>query len=179
MNHQPYENWILDEERLAPQDQASLKAHLKECPECFELQRSWNVVQTQIKSAPVKSTPVGFMPRWRSQFTLRQKEQERKQARTLLISLASGAGAVTIALAVIMLPDFSIISLTVGLLTTLVKLFSNIESLFTVLRSIFNSAPTITLVISGLLLAGWISLAAFAWGISIWRINSRRVKTNE
>jgi hypothetical protein len=179
MSHQPYEIWILSEDQITPQEQEDLRQHLKECPECFELQRSWTKVQTQIKEAPVKPAPSGFVPRWKTQFAIRQKEQESRQARTLLISLTSGAGALTIALAVIMLPDFSLISILVGSLTTLVKLYSGIESIYMVARSIFNSAPTITLVISGLLLAGWISLAAFAWGISIWRINTKRVKNNE
>jgi hypothetical protein len=176
MNHQPYETWILDELQINPQEQDSLHQHLKECPECQQLYYSWNKVQTQLKSAPVKTAPAGFVGRWKSQLVTRQKEQERRQARTLLISLASGAGAIMIALAVILLPDFSIISITVGFLTTLIKLFSGLESLWSITSGIVKSAPTITLIISGLLLAGWISLAAFAWGLSIWRITSKGVK---
>lgn len=179
MNHMPFENWILDDIQITPQELDSLNQHLKECPECYKLTRSWKKVHAQIESAQVKSAPAGFMHRWKAEFALRQKEQERRQARTLLISLGSGAGAVMIALAVILLPDFSFISLTVGFLTTLIKLFSGIESLWSVFRNIVASAPTIALVISGLLIAGWISLAAFAWGISIWRITTKKVKTNE
>ncbi len=179
MNHQPYENWILDELQITPQEQDSLNQHLKECPECFKLSHSWNKVQTQLTSAPVKPAPDGFMRRWKTDFAARQVAQERRQARTLLISLASGAVAVAIALAVILLPDFSFISMTVGFLTTIVKIFSGIESLWSVVSNIVASAPTITLVIGGLLIAGWISLAAFIWGISIWRITTKGVKTNE
>jgi hypothetical protein len=177
MNHQPYEDWILDEVQLTPQEQDSLNEHLKECHECFKLSHSWNKVRAQIKSEPVKPAPVGFVQRWNSNFADRQKQQERRQARTLFISLASGAGAIMIALAVILLPDFSFISLIVGFLSTIVKVFSGIESLWSILQSIVTTAPTITLVISGLLIAGWISLAAFAWGISIWRISTKGVKT--
>jgi len=179
MNHQPYEEWILDEVQIDPQEQDSLNQHLKECPECYKLYHSWNKVQNQIRSTPVKAAPAGFMRRWKTDFASRQQEQERRQARTLLISLASGAGAVMIALAVILLPDFSVISLLVGFMTTIIKLFSGIESLWSVTRNIIDSAPTITLIISGLLIAGWISLAAFAWGLSIWRITTKRVKANE
>jgi len=175
MNHQPYENWILDETQITPQEQDSLKQHVKECPECFQLYHSWNKVHAQIKSTPVKSAPAGFVKRWKTDFASRQKEQERRQARTLLISLASGAGAIMIALAVILLPEFSLISITVGFLTTIVKLFSGIESLWSIVSNLVASAPTITLIISGLLIAGWISLAAFAWGISLWRISTKGV----
>jgi hypothetical protein len=179
MNHQPYENLILDDLQITPQERDSLNQHLKECDECFKLSHSWNKVQTQLASTPAKPAPEGFMRRWKVDFAARQSAQERRQARTLLISLASGAFAVMIALAVILLPDFSFISLTVGFLTTVVKLFSGIESLWSVGSSIVASAPTITLIIGGLLIAGWISLAAFIWGISIWRITTKRVKTNE
>ncbi len=177
MNHQPYENWILDEIQLTPQEEDSLNQHLKECQGCYQLSNSWNKVRAQIKSTPVKPAPAGFVRRWNEQLATRQKDQERRQARTLFISLASGAGAIMIALAVILLPDFSFISLMVGFLSAIVRVFSGIESLWSVLRSIVTTAPTITLVVSGLLLAGWISLAAFAWGISIWRITSKGVKS--
>lgn len=176
MNHQPYENWILDEVQISSQEQDSLKEHLKECPECYKLYHSWNKVQTELKTIPVQPAPAGFMRRWKYEFASRQREQERRQARTLFISLASGAGAVLIALAVILLPDFSFISLLVRFLTTIVKLFSGVESIISISRNLIDSAPTITLVISGLFVAGWISLAVFAWGLSIYRITTKGVK---
>ena len=179
MNHQPYENWILDDIQITAEEQDSLNQHLKECPECYQLSRSWKKVHSQIKATPVKSAPAGFMHRWKADFVARQKEQERRQARTLLISLGSGAGAVIIALAVILLPDFSLISLTVGFLTTLVKLFSGLESLWSVAQNLIASAPKSVLIISGLLTAGWISLAIFAWGVSIWRITTKGAKSHE
>lgn len=176
MNHQPFENWILDELTLTPQEQSSLEQHLKDCPDCYRLQRSWSKAQQHLITAPRKTAPANFMTHWKSNFTARQKEQERRQARTLLISLGSGAVAITVALTIVLLPDFSLISLLVGFLTTIVKLFSGIESTWSMVRNIVNSAPTITLVVSGLMIAGWISLAAFAWGISIWRITTKGVK---
>ncbi|MHB8086727.1 MAG: anti-sigma factor family protein [Anaerolineaceae bacterium] len=176
MNHQPYENWILDEVQIDSQEQDSLKQHLKECPECFKLNHSWNKVQTEIKSTPVEPAPAGFMRRWKYEFASRQRELERRQARTLFISLASGAGAVLIALAVILLPDFSFISLMVRFLTTLVKLFSGIDSIVSISRNLIESAPTITLIIIGMFIAGWICLAVFAWGLSIYRITTKGVK---
>ncbi|PKN98933.1 MAG: hypothetical protein CVU43_15700 [Chloroflexi bacterium HGW-Chloroflexi-5] len=176
MNHQPYENWILDEVQINSQEQDSLKQHLKECPECFKLNHSWNKVQTEIKSTPIEPAPAGFMRRWKYEFASRQREQERRQARTLFISLASGAGAVLIALAVILLPDFSLISLMVRFLTTIVKLYSGIDSLISISRNLIESAPTITLVVSVLFVAGWICLAIFAWGLSIYRITTKGVK---
>lgn len=176
MNHQPFENWILDDEKISPQEQELLTRHIKECPGCYQLQNSWNKVRSQIESSPVKQAPSGFVNRWTNNFAKRQKEQERKQARTLLISLTSGIGAVAIAMAIILLPDFSLISVLVGFLGAIVKIFSGIESLWSFMRSFVTTAPTITLVIGGLFTAGWISLAAFAWGVSIWRISTKGVQ---
>lgn len=177
MNHQPYENWILDEEPINSEERDSLKQHLKECPACFKLYHSWSKVQTEIKTTPVQPAPAGFMRRWKYEFASRQREQERRQARTLFISLASGAGAILIALAIILLPDFSVISLLVRFLTTVVKLFSGIESIVSISKNLINSAPTVTLIVSGLFIAGWICLAIFAWGLSIYRITTKGVKT--
>ena len=93
MNHQPYENWILDEIKISPEEKTSLNEHLKECPDCYKLYHSWNKVQVQLRTAPVKNAPSNFVPKWKTEFAMRQKEQEKRQARTLLISLASGGGA--------------------------------------------------------------------------------------
>jgi hypothetical protein len=64
-------------------------------------------------------------------------------------------------------------------LTTIVKLFSGLESIVSISKSLIDSASTITLIISGLFIAGWISLSVFAWGLSIYRITTKGVKTNE
>ncbi|MCX6055785.1 MAG: hypothetical protein NTZ74_12910 [Chloroflexi bacterium] len=177
MNHQPYDNWILEDAQVCPDDREALNNHLEECPECYQLQHFWINVRSQLETAPIKPAPAEFIPKWKIQFALHQKAQERRQARTLLICLGSSAGAILIALAAILLPDLSLISLTVRFLTTVVKLFNTLDSLIAIFRSLVELAPATTLVISGLLIAGWVSLAAFAWGISIWRVTQKGVKT--
>ena len=176
MNHQLYEDWILDDVQLTTQEQDSLNQHLKECHECYKLYHSWNKVQTQIQSAPVAPAPAGFVNRWKTDFASRKKAQERRQARTLLISLSSGALAIMIALAVILLPNFSFISLTVGFLTILVKMATGLQSLWTIASTLVSSASPSTLIIGGLLVAGWVSLVALVWGLSIWKITTKKVK---
>ncbi len=176
MNHQLYENWILDDIQLTPQEQDSLNQHLKECHECYKLYHSWNKVQTQIKSAPVAPAPAGFVNRWKVDFASRKQAQERRQARTLLIGLSSGAFAIMIALGIILLPNFSFISLMVGFLTILVKMATGLQSLWTIVSTLVSSASPSTLIICGLIVAGWISLAALVWGLSIWKITAKGVK---
>jgi hypothetical protein len=177
MNHQPYEKWILDGQPEDQLEKAQLELHLKECSECFRLQQSWDRVHSQIKSTSPKSAPVGFLRRWQTEFAQRSRIQEQKQARTMLISLGSGAGAVMIALAAVLLPKFSIISMFVEFTSTLIRLFDNLRKLWNVLTGLIQAAPTTFLIVSGILLAGWISLILFAWGVSIWRVSLKGVTT--
>jgi hypothetical protein len=177
MNHQPYENWILDGRPQDRQEKEQFELHLKECPECFRLQQSWERVHSQIKAAPFKSAPDGFVPRWKIEFAQRIRLQERKQARTMLISLGSGAGAILIALAAVLLPKFSFISIFVGFVSTLIRLFDNLQKLWGLAVGLIQNAPTTLLIVSGILIAGWISLILFAWGISIWRVSLKEVTT--
>jgi hypothetical protein len=39
MDHRPYEDWLLDDERLTPEQDRDLRIHLRNCPECAALAR--------------------------------------------------------------------------------------------------------------------------------------------
>jgi anti-sigma factor RsiW len=176
MNHQPFEVWILDDKQINPQERELLDRHLKDCPECYRLDHAWSKARRQLESTPLRAPQTGFVARWQSQFAQRQKVHERQQARTLLISLGSGGGAVLVALIALFLPKFSLISLLVRSLTTIIRLFNGLDAIWSVFLGLVRTAPTITILITGVLLAGLISLATFAFGISLWRISLKGVK---
>ena len=40
MSHQPYETWLFDEAELSSEQSQALQAHLQECQQCRELQKT-------------------------------------------------------------------------------------------------------------------------------------------
>lgn len=174
MNHQPYETWILDEHPVSDEHKIALEEHLKTCPECVKLKRSWVMVEKTLISTPVKQAPARFVNDWKGSLAARKRAQEKKQARTLLISLCSGGVAIMIALAALFLPEFSLISVGVGFVTTLVQLLTGLENFWSIIFRLSRSIPVSTIIITGVLISSWIILACLAWGLSIWKLAFRR-----
>lgn len=94
MVHQPYETWLLDDERLTPEQERELQTHLRICPKCAALARS----NLALRAAPVISPPQGFTLRFQQRLAA-QRQAEAKRARSGIALLAiSGAGMLLLVL---------------------------------------------------------------------------------
>lgn len=175
MNHQPFETWILGENPASAAEKELLKRHLQECPDCDRLQESWKKAHRQIVTAGIKKAPVNFVSNWQAKLVQFKEKRQRKIARTLLASYISGAIVALIALNALLLPKFSPIALVVGVASSVVRFVESIKEIWTILLSLVKVAPTTTLLVIGSLLAGWITLAALAWGVSVWRVSIKKV----
>jgi hypothetical protein len=175
MNHQPFENWILDEYPGTPSEKGLLAQHIKECDHCAQLHRTWHDAHHQLVISGVKKAPINFSTQWLERLALFKLKKQRKQARTLLASFVGGAFMVLIALGALLVPNISIISMLVGVTSSVIRFIEAIKELWTLLQSLVKVAPTTLLIVSGALLAGWITLAVLAWSVSIWRVSIKKV----
>lgn len=175
MNHQPFENWILDEHPGSPSEKEQLEQHIKECDHCAHLNWTWHEARHQLLISGVKKAPVNFSTQWPERLALFKLKKQRKQARTLLASFIGGAFMVLIALGALLVPNISIISMLVGVTSSVIRFIETVKELWTLLQSLIKVAPTTLLIVSGALLAGWITLAVLAWGVSIWRVSIKKV----
>lgn len=179
MNHQPFESWILDEEPLAKQQLSELEDHLLCCPSCKSLQESWLIAKHQIKSAPVKQAAPGFSMRWQSSLKERREAEERAQSRTLFIWIGCIIAVLLISLAVIAMPEISIITVMITLVTNLVTFSTSLDGLLQFVLSITRSVPPTTLILVAIGLSSLLSIVSFIWGLSIWRMSRKGVIQNE
>lgn len=174
MSHQPYENWILDEPQLSDEEKRDLAAHLRECTECTRLTNGWNTVQRTIQSSQMKPAPADFTGKWSASLARRKREQEKKQARTLVISLSSGAAAVLLAIAIYFLPDFSLISLAAGFISTMLSVSNIVSNFWSISIKLIQTIPLSTLIVTIVIVSGWVLLASITLGLSIWKLAFRR-----
>lgn len=179
MNHQPYESWILDDEKLDRSQQVELEEHLRDCPKCNKLQQSWAVARMQIKSAPVRQPAAGFSGRWQQSLAERKRYEESRQTRNLLLGLSGTALLLLIILAVIFMPDFSLIGLTVSAITTIVNISKGLSTFMELVTSITRTAPPGVMILSVLILSTLTSVFCFIWGVSLWKLSRKGVKENE
>ncbi len=174
MNHQPYESWILDNPPISTEEKRELEQHIKVCPECSRLQKGWGLVEQSLQSRQIQPAPQNFTHKWSASLERRKREQEKKQARTLVIALCSGAFAILIALAIFFLPDFSLISLIASFISTMATFFGGIEDFWSILINLAQAVSPATLIVTILIVSSWVILACFTLGLSIWKIAFKR-----
>lgn len=179
MSHQPFENWILDEPPVTPDEKQELAKHINECPECGHLVEGWKSVQHSIRVSEMYSAPADFTAKWSENLARRKREQEKRQARILITSLCSGAGALLIALVILYLPEFSLISLAAGFISTLFAVINGIGNFWSITFKLIQTVPTTTLIVTIAIVSGWVLLASFTLGLSIWKLAFRRKVQNE
>jgi anti-sigma factor RsiW len=174
MNHNPYENWILDDIPITADQKRELFRHMDECPECARLYQGWSSVQHTLRQTQIQPAPADFTTKWTASLIHRKRVQEKKQARNLVISLGTGAVATLIALGFILLPDLSLISLVARSITSLTALVTGIESFWLVLFKLAQAVPSSSLIATLLVVSGWVLLASFTLGYSVWKLAFQR-----
>ncbi len=174
MNHQPYESWILDDPPNTEEEKQVLEHHIKDCLECSQLQEGWTIAERSLRSSHIQSAPSDFTQRWTADLARRKRELEKKQARTLIIALVSGAIAIGITLGILFLPDLSLISLSAGFISTMFTLFSGIENFWAILFKLAQAVPPSTLIVTIIIVSSWVILACFTLGLSIWKLAFKR-----
>jgi hypothetical protein len=86
MNHQPFEDWLLEERTLNPEEQRDLQTHLQTCRACAALAEVTLSLHNVQSAAPVP----GFTRRFELRLERARNAQRRRQAIGVLI-LALGA----------------------------------------------------------------------------------------
>ncbi|NCT21964.1 hypothetical protein GW781_12525 [bacterium] len=89
MEHQPFETWLLDDERLTPEQKRVLRLHTSVCAQCAALERS----NYFLRAAPIATPAPGFTVRFQARLaTQRHLEQRRATLGAVFLALA-GMGA--------------------------------------------------------------------------------------
>ena len=76
MNHQPFEEWLLNEKLISPKQKLDLDAHLRICSYCSALAETGKALRTVKKVSPA----AGFSARFQKRLAM-QKAAERRRKR--------------------------------------------------------------------------------------------------
>lgn len=176
MEHQPYKTWILDDEDLSDDQNLRLNDHLAACPECAQLSENLNSALLAIRVAPEVAAPAGFTQRWSAALATRKREEEKQQARSLGIALGSSALVIAVGAMLIFIPGLSLISLTAGLITTVVNVLDGMQTAVSFATTLFKSISPATMVLLFSIAGGWLLLASFTLGLSVWKLAIKKVE---
>jgi hypothetical protein len=92
MDHRPYENWLLDDERLTAEQERDLRVHLRNCPECASLDRA----NMTLRAAPVAAPAPGFTVRFEIRLAAERQVQRRRNILGWTLLLMVGMGVLLV-----------------------------------------------------------------------------------
>jgi hypothetical protein len=177
MNHQPYENMLLDDRQLTPDEKEKLAQHLEVCPQCTRLEQSLRALDHEFKGTEILAPAVGFSSRWQASLPAWRKQHEREQTRIILISMVSTAIASGITIGAILLPDLSPITVFANLFADLVRLVNMVSQFWFFIGSFFNAAPAGLSIGIAVTISIWLGFTLFTWGITLYRITLKGIRT--
>jgi hypothetical protein len=129
--------------------------------------------------APAVSPAIGFTSRWQASLPARRKKHEHEQTRIILISMASTVVATCITLAAILLPNISPITVFVNLFTDVIRLVNSIVQFWSFIGSFFSAIPAGLTIGILFTISVWLSLTLLAWGITVYRITLKGLRSTE
>ncbi len=179
MNHQPFENWLLSEEVLTPEQSKMLREHLWTCESCQHIDQSWaGVRQLMRKAEPVAPAP-GFTLRWHDRLAEERRKKHQRQS-WLLLGVTGG-----LALALCLVWLYQMLNLVgtpqqwlmLGIyqLSSLYFLWeSSADTLSSFLRPLFGVIPFMLwiLAIGVVSIFGVLWIVAYQKIIAFWRIRA-------
>lgn len=88
MNHRPFEDWLLEDRPLTPQEARELQAHVRSCAACAAIAESNLTLHSTRLAAPA----AGFTDRFQLRLAARRREQRWRQVIGTLVLVVGGLG---------------------------------------------------------------------------------------
>jgi len=166
MNHRPFEDWLLDEQSLTPEQKRALDAHLRTCTYCTALAESG----MQLRHAQLVPPKPGFAGRFERRLAAHHLAEQRRRRLGSIVFVTGGLGV----LAWLAAPHLgSMISspaewLTIGI-GYLVFLVTTVQALTEVILVLFRVAPGFVPPYGWMVIASTLAGLGLLWSVSIWR----------
>lgn len=175
MNHPSFDLLPLDDE----EELQTGKDHLRDCPQCQEMQSAWQAVHRQIKSTPMANPSAGFTQRWQASLAERRALQQRMQVRRLFLGLVTANILVAGALGLTMLFVSSPAQWFNQLIGTLAQTFLRIELFEQNILSWLRIVPPSLSILLWVVISSGVALLCLTWVATIWRVSIKGATQNE
>ena len=88
MNHRPFEDWLLNDQPLTPEEKRELQSHLQTCTHCSALAE----VNVELRSVRLAVPAPGFSLRFQKRLKVQRLREQRNRVVGILILMLSGLG---------------------------------------------------------------------------------------
>jgi hypothetical protein len=166
MNHQPFEEWLLDEKLISPKQKLELDAHLRICSYCSALAETGKALHTVKKVSPA----AGFNARFQARLAL-QKAAERRRKRWGAILFTFGGLVMLMWLVGPYLASFVAAPATwiAALIEWVVFVITTVQALTQAGSVLFGMLPDFLSSFVFMVLLSAFAGIGLLWSVSIWR----------
>jgi len=173
MNHQPFEHSIFEPSGLSPSQQAELRNHLANCPQCTQLQEKWMPVSAALNRSALISPSAGFTARWSQNFARRRAAEQKKQIITSLIVSAFVLLVCSAGLYFLDISQIKFEEILVSIVTQFTGLLSTILQAWQYMNAWFSAVPIYLTVVIWVAITTTFCVISFFWFFSLWKLTSK------
>jgi hypothetical protein len=163
MDHQPFRNWLLSEERLSAEQIQSLQQHLASCESCSQIESAWKEVDFQFQNSYLVAPKSGFTERFQARLVA---YQSARQLRKGWLTISATAFIAMLLLVLLVTQVWELIQapgpFMMAMLERLVSVISIYFLLQNVIGSISWSTPLLTFIVM-FFLVGIVSFMSVLW----------------
>ena len=166
MNHQPFEDWLLNETPITSEQKRELDTHLRTCTYCAALVETGFALRTVKKASP----QAGFTARFQTRLAVR-KAAERRRRYIGSVLFTAGGFALLLWLASPYLTTFFSAPATwiSAVVDWVVFIITTVQALGQAGSVILDVVPEFLSPFAWMILVSAIAGISLLWSVSIWR----------
>jgi hypothetical protein len=166
MNHRPFEDWLLNEMPITPEQKRELDMHVRGCPYCTALVETGMALKTVKKASP----RAGFTSRFEARLAARKAAERRRRYLGTILFTAGGFVLLMWISAPLVLSFFSAPATWISVVVNwLVFLITTMQALGQAGSVFLKVIPDFLSPIAWMVLLSAVAGISLLWTISIWR----------
>jgi len=168
MNHQPFEEWLLNDKNLTPAETRELDLHLRTCTHCTAL----SATGLALRSAPVVAPAAGFTLRFQQRLAAQKIAERRRKLWGMTVLVVGGVGLLGWFTAPYLMAFFNApvewVTVAIGYFLFIV---TSLQALTEVMVVLLRMAPDFIPPYVWMVLASTMTGIGLLWTISIWQFS--------
>ena len=168
MNHQPFEDWLLNDKNLTSAEKRELDLHLRTCTHCTAL----SATGLALRSANVVTPAAGFTVRFQQRLAAQKIAERRRKLWGMMVLILAGLGLLGWFAAPYV---YAFILSPVEWITTGIGYFlfviTSMQALTQIMAVLAHILPDIIPPYVGMVIVSALAGFGLLWTISIWRFS--------
>lgn len=175
MNHKKFEEMILTQETLTPEEREEVERHISTCESCRKLSLQWQKASRMLnKPLPIAAPAPGFSARFAQSIEKRKEAEQQAQVRHLISILIFSLLAASLTVAGFYLRTNSLETIIKDFAIASAQMLFLWESLKAIIDTVTGFLPAVLLIPFLLTAANVIFTLTVLWLVSMWKLTLQK-----